>query len=189
MIDAYRLTDSLAVKAYCKVKHEIAGRWVEQDLARWCKDGEAIQLTGTIAQSSVAASAITHSECMANAAVAENDSHIAAAQRKVNAWPSVGSDPRYGKPTKAPLPTQPGGIKRISREELERLSSSTGPVVVEKEDRQVPDVLHLLRKNTMRGRLPNNDFVRQHYDDDEQWSLPAALPVDYHETDGIELER
>jgi hypothetical protein len=187
MIDAYRLTDSLAGKAYCKVKRDIAARWVEQHLAHWCKDGEAIQLTETIAKTPFAESAIAHSECLANAGVAENDNRIAAARAKVAVWPSVGADPGYGKPTKAPLPTQPGGIKQISREELEKLSSGACPVVV---DSGAYPVDHALRKNRMGVRLPNSEFVQQHfYDDDEQGSVPAAgLPVGYRETDGTELE-
>jgi hypothetical protein len=186
MIDAYRLTDSLAGKAYCKVKHDMATKWVEQDLAQWCRDGEAIQLTESIAKTPAAESAIAHSECLANAGVTGNGNRIAAARAKVAAWPSVGVDPQYGQPTKAPLPTQPGGIKQISREELEKLSSGAGPVIVDSGaySHSYAPVDHALRKNRMRGRLSNSEF-----DDDEQGSVPAAgLPVSYHETDGTELE-
>jgi hypothetical protein len=183
MIDAYRLTDSLAGKAYCKVKREPAARWVAQGLARWCKGGEAIQLTEPIAKSSITESAITSSECAANAGAATKDASIADARCKVAAWPLVGVDAAYGKPTRAPLPTEPGGIRKVSHEELEKLSSDTGSVYA---DSGVFPVDYALRKNSTRMRLPNNDFVQQHYNDDERESLPG-LPLDYHD-DGVELE-
>jgi hypothetical protein len=160
---------------------ETAAEWVNQDLARWCKGGEAIQLTERIAEPSVAESAITNTECEANAGAAEMVGSIAAARRKVGAWPRVGADPDYGKPTRAPLPTQPGGIKTISCEELERLSSGIGLALVGSGARPVDKVLR-----ESRTRLPNNDVVQQHYEDDER-EASSDVPVGYHEIDS-ELE-
>jgi len=182
MIDAYRLTDSLAGKAYCRVKRDLSVRWVALDLARWGKYGETIQLTETIAKPFASASAITHLDSLANAAVAEDPGRIAAAQRKVNAWPSVGSDPDCGNPTKAPLPAQRGGVKQISREELEKLSSGAGPVFVDSGAQPVDQVL---RRN--RARFHDDEFVQWHYQDDEQQALSEAF-IGYHEIDGTELE-
>ena len=108
-VEVYRLTDNPSGKPRCHFRSDIAAELVEQDLARWCKNGTAVQLTETVAEQSGIESAITHSECAANAGAAKKDSSIAAACCKVKAWLLVGSDPTYGEPTRAPLPTEPGG--------------------------------------------------------------------------------
>src|SRR5208283_943884 len=109
-------------------------------------------------------SAITNSECEANAGLVKEDGSIAAARCKVKTWPMVGANPAYGKPTRAPLPTQTGGITTMRREELERFpvfqlyeqpALSLGARPVDNE----------LRKN--RTHVFDNDFVQQHYEDDE----------------------
>jgi hypothetical protein len=183
MIEAYRLTDAISGAPYCKVRLETATRWARQDLVRWCKDGKAIQLTEAVAEPSVAGSSITAAECEANAGAADEDRRIAAARHKVVAWLLVGADPNYCKPTSAPLPTEPGGIKNISREELERLSSWTswtGLAIVGEGTQPVDEVL---RKN--RTRLPTHEFV-QHYEDDEREST-SDVPIGFHEvTDELE---
>ena len=188
-IEVYRLTDNLSGKPRCQVRSDIAAELVEQDLARWCKSGTAVQLTGTVAEPSGTESAITHSECAANAGAARKDSTIAAACCKVKAWLLVGADPAYGKPTRAPLPTEPGGIRTMSREELETLRSGTGPVFVGLGARPVDDVL---RKN--RTHVFDNDFVQQHYKEDESESCEETqervygVPIGCHEGDVSELE-
>jgi len=96
---------------------------------------------------------------MANAGAEESDDRIAAARCKVQAWLLVAD----GKVVpRAPLPNEPGGIRQISREELERLSSGTGPVFVGSAN----PVDHLVRMNRrITTRLLDNDSVRQEYED------------------------
>jgi hypothetical protein len=165
MIEAYRLTDNLSDEPYCKVRREVAASWVEQNLARWCKDGKAIQQTeaiadpcGTRSALSRADRAITSADSMANAGAEESDDRIAAARRKVQAWPSVGA----GKLTRAPLPTEPGGIRQISREELERLSLDSGSAFVGS-GIPVDYIARMNRRITI--RLLDNDLVQQRYED------------------------
>ena len=114
MIEAYRATDSLSGRAYCKAGRETATAWVRQDLARWCKSGKAVQLTETVAEASATSSVITASDSRANVGLEGSEARIEAARCKVKAWPLVGSDPTYGALNRST------GIRVMPREELER---------------------------------------------------------------------
>lgn len=161
-VEVYLPNDNLSGKPYCKARGDIAAEWVEQDLARWFRNGEAVHLTETGAELPGTTSAITYSECAANAGAAKRDSSILTGRCKVKAWRLVGADPAYGEPTRAPLPAEPGGIITMSREKLERLSSGIG---LELDGSVVRPVDTVLREN--RTRSLDNDFVQQNYTDDD----------------------
>jgi len=193
MIEAYRSTDSLFGKPYCKIRPEDAAAWVDQHLARCCKNGDAVQLTETVAERfDTKSSAITNLESEANAGLVKRDQRVALARCKVKAWPSVGSDPIFGRPTKAPLPTQPGGIRIMSREELERLSAGVGQVFVGLGDRPVDNALR--QNQELPRRLRSDDFVEQFYSNDEQETLSEkqerlyGVPVGCRGGDVTELD-
>jgi hypothetical protein len=191
VVEVYPLTDDLSGKPRCHFRRDIAAELVEQGLACWCKSDKAVQLTEIAAEPFGTESAITHSECAANAGAARRDSIIAAACCKVKAWPLVGVDPAYGEPTRAPLPTEPGGVRAMSCEELTRVpvfhlydpsARSLGPRPVKS----------TLRKS--RTHLVNNYFVQQRYEDDDQESPEEeqerlrGVPAGCREGDVSELD-
>jgi len=190
-VEVYRLTDNLSGKPRCHFRRDIATELVEQYRARWCKDGKAVQLTETVAEPSGIESAITHSECAANAGAARKDSSIAAACCKVKAWLLVGADPTYGEPTRSPLPIEPGGVRAMGREELERF-----PVFqlyrppASRSDPHPVDAVYRQR----RTHFFDDDLLQQRYEDDDQESpeeeqerLPG-VPAGCREGDVSELE-
>ena len=200
MIEVYRATDSIFGRPYCKIGPEDSAAWVDQGLACWCKNGKAVQLTETVAERfDTKSSAITNLESEANAGLVKQDGCIASARNKVKAWPSVGSDPVFGSPTKAPLPAQPGGIRTISGEELERLSAGIGQPLLESAGRIAPRGRSRLpsRRKTTRpvdNALLGDEFVQQYYSNDEQEYLNekverlSGVPNGCHEVEGGEVD-
>ena len=184
MIEAYRLTDRLDGKPCCKVRRRDAEAWVKQELAQWRKNGKAVQLTETAAERfDTRSSGITNLECEANAGLAKDD-RIAAARCKVKVWLSVGTSSGCETPTRAPLPTAGGG-RRISLKELDEapVFQLYYPAATvrrrPRKDELWRDEIELgehrvdlmLRKNKERTlRLLDNEYVQEHYSNDEQES-------------------
>lgn len=117
------------------------------------------------------------------AAATLSAAQVEAVQRKVAVWPEIYDE-------KAPLPgyvrdsnrrNTMRGVTLMSRDELQRLSNLQ-VAFIGSETRPLDE---LFRKNTT--RLPDNDFVQQHYVDDERESL-SDIAVGYHDIDGSELE-
>lgn len=105
-----------------------------------------------------------------------------AVRRKVAVWPEV-----YDQ--RAPLPGHgrasdcgnTPGIRLMTREELQKLSSQQGAFI----GLEAQPSNYSLRKSKMRAM--RDDFVRQHYGDDEA-EPESEVAVGYHEVDASELE-
>jgi hypothetical protein len=177
---------------HAKVRREAAERMVDDRRARWVLP-DAIQRTELASEVVSDQPTITDSECEINAgaypglrrgaAATLSTAQVEAVRRKVAVWPDI-----YDQ--KAPLPGHyrnsnyrhtVHGITLMSRDELQKLSdlhvgfisSETRPL-----DR-------LPRKN--RTRITGDDFVMQHYRDDETESV-SDIAVGYHELDDSEIE-
>jgi hypothetical protein len=177
---------------HAKVRREAAERMVDDRRARWVLP-DAIQRTEVTSEVVSDQSTITDSECEINAGAYAglrrgavetlSAALVEGVRRKVAVWPEI-----YDQ--KAPLPghcrnsnccNTVHGITVMSRDELQKLSglqvgftcSETRPLDL------------LLRKN--RTRIAGDDFVLQHYRDDEPEPV-SEVAVGYHELDDTELE-
>lgn len=184
LVDLYALTESLSERA----RHQRALREIEalvrQGHAEWMRAGTAARLTEPIKDWFLTRATITDEESQANAGLGSSASRIAIARDKVAAWPSVCE-------RNAPLPIRPDGIRAMSREEFERFPvfQLYGQAVLSLGTRPVDNVL---LKN--RTHLFDNDFVLQHYEDDEPESSEETqerlygVPIGCREGDVSELE-
>jgi len=184
LVDLYTLAESLSERArHQRALGEIEDL-VKQGLAEWCKGTTAARLTEPIRDGFSTRASITDEENAANAGADKSDIKITTARNKVAAWPSVCE-------RNAPLPIEPGGIRTMSREELERFpvfqfygqpALSLGPRPVD----------NALRKN--RTHVFDSVFVQQHYENDEPESWGErqerlyGVPVGCREGDVSELE-
>ena len=186
-------TDVSSPKAlYAKVRREAAERMVDDRRARWVLP-DAIQRTEATAEMVFDQPTITDSECEINAgayagrrrqaAETLSPAHVETVRRKVAVWPEI-----YDQ--KAPLPGHcrnsnccdtVRGITLMSRDELPKLSDLQGGFICS----ETRPLGRLLRKNRM--RFAGDDFVLQHYWDDEP-EAESELAVGYHELDDSELE-
>ena len=165
---------------------------VDDRRARWVSP-DAIQRTEVASEVVSDQPTITDSECEINAgaypglrrgaAATLSTAQVEAVRRKVAVWPDIYDQraplPGYGRSSSRC--NTGSGITLMSRDELQRLS-----------DRQVgltcsetQPLDRLLRKN--RVRIAEDDFVLQHYRDDEPENV-SDIAVGYHELDDSELE-
>ena len=164
---------------------------VDDRLARWVLP-DAIQRTEVTSEVVPDQPTITDSECEINAgayaglrrgaAETLSPAQVEAVRRKVAVWPEI-----YDQ--KAPLPgyrrnfdcrNTVRGITLMSRDELQKLSELQ--VAFIGSEAQPPN--YLLRKSRM--RTMRDDFVLQHYRDDEP-EPDSEATVGYHELDDSEL--
>lgn len=177
---------------YAKVRREAAERMVDERRARWVLP-DAIQRMEAILEMVSDQSTITDSECEINAggyagrrrgaAETLSSAQVEGVRRKVALWPEI-----YDQ--KSPLPGRyrnstccdiVRGITLMSRDDLQELSDlQVGFICSETRPLDRP-----LRKNRM--RIAGDDFVLQHYRDDEPEPV-SEVSVGYHELDDTDLE-
>ncbi len=177
---------------HVKVRREAAERMVDDRLARWVSP-DSIQRTEVTSEVVSNQSTITDSECEINAgayaglrrgaAETLSPAQVEAVRRKVAAWPEI-----YDQ--KAPLPgyrrsfdcrNNVLGVTLMTREELRKMSEVQ--VAFIGLEAQLPS--YLARKSRM--RTMRDDFVLQHYRDDEP-EADAETTVGYHELDDSDSE-
>lgn len=179
---------------FVKVRRDAAERMVDDRLARWVSS-DAIQRSEVTPELASDQPTITDSECEINAgayaglrrgaAETLSAAQVEAVRRKVAAWPEI-----YDQ--KAPLPgrcpnsdcCKTRGITMIGRDELQNLPNLQVAFI----GLETRPSNHLLRKSGM--RVMRDDFVLQHYRDDEPEPEPESeVAVGYHELDDSELEK
>lgn len=185
--------DVSSPKALCaKVRREAAERMVDDHRARWILS-DAIQRMEATSEMVSGQPTITDSECEINAGAYAGRSRgaaerlsfaqVEAVRRKVAVWLEI-----YDR--KAPLPGHcrnsnccdtVSGIRLMRRDELQKLSDLQAGFICS----ETRPLDRLLRKNRM--RIAGNDFVLQHYRDDEP-ETESEVAVGYHEVDDSELE-
>jgi len=194
MVRVYRRTADVchSKTTFARIQREAAERMVDDYRARWVL-ADAIQRTDPIPGVLSDLPTITDSECEINAGAYAGRGRRAAdrlspaqvteVRSKVGVWPEI-----YDR--KAPLPghyrrsaciNSAPGVTVMSREELEQLTKPC-VVFIDLGSRSYSD---LVRKKRM--RLTDDDFVQQHYVDDERAS-PSDVPIGYHEVDSSESE-
>jgi hypothetical protein len=177
---------------YAKVQREAAERMVDDRRARWVLP-DAIQRTEATSEMVSDQPTITDSECEINAGAyagrrrgaAERLSSAQAegVRRKVALWPEIydQKSPLPGRYRNSNCCNTVRGITLMSRDELQKLSDlQVG--FIGSETRRLD---RLSRKDRM--RITGDDFVLQHYRDDEL-EPGSDVAVGYHELDGSDVE-
>jgi hypothetical protein len=194
MVRVYcRTADTSSPKSlHAKIRREAAERMVDDHRARWVSP-DAIQRIELNSEGVSDHPTITDSECEINAgayaglrrgaAETLSPAQVEAVRRKVAVWPEI-----YDQ--KAPLPgydrtfdcrNNVRGITLMNRDELQKLSEVQ--VAFIGSEAQLPS--YLARKSRM--RTMRDDFVLQHYRDDEP-EPDSEATVGYYELDDSELE-
>ncbi len=159
-------------------------RWVSPDaIQRTELNSEAVSDQPTITDSECEINAGAYAGLRRGAAETLSPAQVEAVRRKVAVWPEI-----YDQ--KASLPgyrrtfgcrNNVRGITLMNRDELQKLSEVQ--VAFIGSEAQLPS--YLVRKSRM--RTMKDDFVLQHYRDDEP-EPDSEATVGYHELDNIELE-
>lgn len=159
-------------------------RWVSPDaIQRTEFNSEAVSDQPTITDSECEINAGAYAGLRRGAAETLSPAQLEAVRRKVAVWPEI-----YDQ--KAPLPgyrrtsdcrNNVRGITLMNRDELQKLSDVQVGFIGS--EAQLPS--YLVRKRRM--RIMREEFVLQHYRDDEA-EPDSEATVGYHELDDSELE-
>ncbi len=173
-----------------KIRKDAAERMVDDRHARWVLP-DAIQRTELTSEVLSDQPTITDSDCEINAgayagtrpgaAATLSAARVEAVRRKVELWPEIYDQraPLPGCRRNSNLCDTLRGVTLMSPDELRRLSGGQVGFV----GSEAKPLTHLLHENRMRNM--RDDFVLQHYRDDERETEPD-VPVGYHELDDSE---